>query len=138
MSSYNLSKLLLYIERKCLLFWYIQGYCCSILHPLDLSQILSQIIYIDWKSFPKYNQESFGCNILFLIALYFRWAGRDSNSHTLRRQILSLLRLPIPPPALGFNFTIIPYFFPKQQFFIIFAACPPVNFSGTQYWYGMR
>src|SRR5262249_44822296 len=27
------------------------------------------------------------------------WARRDSNPHTLRYQILSLARLPVPPPA---------------------------------------
>jgi hypothetical protein len=29
-----------------------------------------------------------------------RWARRESNSHTFRWQILSLLRLPVSPPAL--------------------------------------
>lgn len=127
---YNLCKLMLYLERK----WVQpEGRYCIV----DLTSPLFVANNIDQKNFPKYAQESFEYNILFLTVLYFRWAGRDSNSHTLRRQILSLLRLPIPPPALGVNFTIIPYFFPKQQLFIISTACPPVNFSGTQYWYGM-
>ncbi len=121
---------MLYLERK----WVQpEGRYCIV----DLTSPLFVANNIDQKSFPKYDRESFEYNILFLTVLYFRWAGRDSNSHTLRRQILSLLRLPIPPPALGVNFTIIPYFLILQQLFIISTACPPVNFSGTEYWYGM-
>src|SRR5678810_803817 len=34
------------------------------------------------------------------ISSLFVWCeGRDSNPHALRRQILSLVRLPIPPPS---------------------------------------
>lgn len=35
------------------------------------------------------------------------WAERDSNSHGRSRHILSVVRLPISPSALGFSFAII-------------------------------
>src|ERR1043166_593511 len=35
-----------------------------------------------------------------IFSLFVFWCeGRDSNPHALRRQILSLVRLPIPPPS---------------------------------------
>lgn len=50
--------------------------------------------------------------------LPFLCPGSDSNRHTSRRQILSLLRLPISPPGLpGLQYYIIPFNFLHNYFF---------------------
>jgi hypothetical protein len=50
------------------------------------------------------------------------WAEGGSNSHDRSRHILSVVRLPIPPSARFFNFTIILHFAGLQDVFVEIIA----------------
>lgn len=62
----------------------------------------------------------------------FVWAGRDSNSHALRRRVLSAVRLPISPPALGTNCGMA-HVLPQQYFSHQFFAGAPAPRHGASF-----
>ena len=68
----------------------------------------------------------------------YSWCGRrDLNPHAVRRQILSLVRLPIPPlPRTDWNYNTT-YYIWRQSFFVIFIRLHHIyrinNFKMSMY-----